>query len=199
MTARLSATRTARKRLPIGTTFSFNLSAPATVTLHFAQHGGANRPAGRCFTRKQGRANTGCITAATLRFSGHAGVNHVRFEGRVTQRRSPHAGPLHATRERHRARPAHERDSNSLHDRSRLSPPPTQERRTRTAERVGAQRAPARCKTPSDRPRSEALAPIRDASPRICITSIVGAARLPICARTRSPTSRALALWSCAR
>jgi hypothetical protein len=55
------------RRIPLGTTFTFKLNRRAGVRLVFAQC------KGKCFRR-----------AAVLSFTGHRGMNRIRFEGRVS-------------------------------------------------------------------------------------------------------------------
>lgn len=79
------------KPVPIGTTFSFALNEPAMVTLAFAQHVGGRSVKGRCrTTARRSRTGHACrrtLLRGALQFAGHAGLNHIRFQGRVNRRR----------------------------------------------------------------------------------------------------------------
>ena len=61
----------AKARLPVGTTFTFSLNAPAAVRFDFTQR------AGRTVNRR---------IAGRLSFSAHTGRNKVHFEGRISQK-----------------------------------------------------------------------------------------------------------------
>jgi hypothetical protein len=65
--------RISRARTPTGTTFSFALNEPATVTFSFAQ-------------RASGR------TAGRLTFTGHSGSNRVAFQGRISPKKKLEPG-----------------------------------------------------------------------------------------------------------
>ena len=98
--ARTSARRRARasrrhhrRRPPVGTTFAFTLNESARVTFSFT-HGSPGRRVElhghkRCLaqTRKDRRARhcTRTVVAGTLVFTGHAGVNRVFFDGRLSR------------------------------------------------------------------------------------------------------------------
>ena len=74
---------------PRGTTFSFTLNEAATVKLAFTQPATGRRVGGRCVAQtKRNRSKHACrrtltVGALTL-LPGHAGTNHVRFEGRYS-------------------------------------------------------------------------------------------------------------------
>ena len=80
-----------RNRTPVGTTFSFRISAAARVQFAFTQGVSGRRVGNRCVApSKQNRKKRKCtraITAATLSFAGHAGANKVSFQGRVSPTR----------------------------------------------------------------------------------------------------------------
>ena len=61
------AARISRSKTPTGTTFSFSLNEPATVTFSFTQRVGRRTAA-----------------AGTLTFAGHSGTNRVAFQGRIS-------------------------------------------------------------------------------------------------------------------
>ena len=73
------------KKPPLGTTFSFTLNEPGAVTLTFSHRVGGRKAHGKCVAPSaKNKRKPGCkrtITAGTLKFSGHAGVNKVRFFG----------------------------------------------------------------------------------------------------------------------
>lgn len=77
-----------RKRVPVGTTFSFELSEAAAVHFSFTRQVRGRRVRHRCVapTRRNHRrpACKRTVTAGTLAFQGHAGTNHVGFDGRVS-------------------------------------------------------------------------------------------------------------------
>ncbi len=84
-----------RKRIPVGTRFSFTLSQAATVSLSFSERLPGRSVKGRCVaaTAKNRHAHS-CrrmVKRGTLSFSAKAGSNKVPFTGRV-----PHGGPLPA-------------------------------------------------------------------------------------------------------
>ena len=78
-----------RKLPPVGTTFSFTLNVPASVSLVFTQQLGGRRVKGKCVAQtKKNRRNRACrrtVTRGTLVFTGHAGTNKVSFQGRMSQ------------------------------------------------------------------------------------------------------------------
>ena len=78
--------RTARRRLPVGTTFSFVLSGPARATLSFTGTSPGRMVHGRCvvqtFSHPRAPRCTRTSASGVLTLNGHAGQNRVRFEGR---------------------------------------------------------------------------------------------------------------------
>jgi hypothetical protein len=66
--------RFSRKRPPVGTTIRYTLSRGARVTLKFSQR------------VKKGR-RTRLVKRGTITATGFAGVNKVRFEGRLSRRK----------------------------------------------------------------------------------------------------------------
>ena len=84
------ARRGHRPRPPVGTTYAFALNTAAKVTLTFT-HGAAGRLVHKhCVTpRRRNRHAHACrlkLVAGTLVFSGHAGVDRVAFQGRISSR-----------------------------------------------------------------------------------------------------------------
>ena len=76
------------KRAPVGTTFSFTLNEAATVTFSFVQRVAGRKVHGHCVTPTgRNRHKPACKlsrVAGVLTFSAHAGVNKVRFAGRIS-------------------------------------------------------------------------------------------------------------------
>jgi hypothetical protein len=72
-------------RAPVGTTFSFNLSKPATVKLAFTQKASGRKVRGSCKPPNPSNASkrkcTRTILAGSLSLPGHAGLNKLRFQG----------------------------------------------------------------------------------------------------------------------
>ena len=77
------------KQPPVGTTFSFTLNMPATVSFAFSHRTLGRKVSGRCVTQTaKNRQHPSCnqtATAGTLTFSAHQGVNRVRFAGRISR------------------------------------------------------------------------------------------------------------------
>lgn len=88
--ARVRAKRAHRKALPLGTTFSFSLNEPASVTFAFTTHAIGRKVGTRCAAQTpKNRRRSRCtrtVTAGSLIFGAHAGTNRVRFEGVVSKR-----------------------------------------------------------------------------------------------------------------
>jgi hypothetical protein len=85
--AQLSAKKN-KKKLPVGTTFSFALSEQASVTFTFTQSASGRKAGKSCVpptkkNRKEHRC-TRVALAGTLTFTAHAGTNKVRFEGPIS-------------------------------------------------------------------------------------------------------------------
>ena len=73
-----------RKKLPLGTTFSFDLNERASVTLTFIRTLKGHKAGTTCVVQTRTRTGARCtrtVFADTLTFSAHAGTNKVRFEG----------------------------------------------------------------------------------------------------------------------
>ncbi len=73
----------------MGTTFSFTLNEQANVSFVFTQRVRGRKVRGKCVAQTKGnRRKPAClrtVTRGTLGFSGHAGVNHVAFQGRISR------------------------------------------------------------------------------------------------------------------
>ncbi len=78
-----------KRKPPVGTTFSFSLSEPSSVTFTFTQRADGHKVGHRCLagSSKHGKRNA-CkrtVTAGVLAFTGHAGTNKVVFGGRISK------------------------------------------------------------------------------------------------------------------
>ncbi len=80
-----------RKKPPVGTTFSFIVNEPASVTFTFTKPASGRRVGKSCVAearRNEKRKRcTRTVIAGTLTFSAHAGTNRVHFEGRISKHR----------------------------------------------------------------------------------------------------------------
>jgi hypothetical protein len=90
--AQLSATHgKGKKKLPIGTTFSFKLDQPAHVTFTFTQPARGRKVGKHCVPPShRNRHKLRCprtLLAGALGFSAHAGTNKVRFQGLISRRK----------------------------------------------------------------------------------------------------------------
>ena len=76
---------------PVGTVFSFTLDQAASVRFAFLRATPGRNAAGKCVapTRRNRRRRhcTRLVPAGSLTFAGHAGLNRVAFQGRLTPRR----------------------------------------------------------------------------------------------------------------
>ena len=83
--------RISRRRVPVGTTFSFALNEQANVSFVFTQRVHGRKVRGKCVAQtRANRRKPAClrtVTRGTLAFSGHAGTNHVAFQGRLSRSR----------------------------------------------------------------------------------------------------------------
>jgi hypothetical protein len=74
---------------PVGTTFSFTLNEPAAVSFTFTQRARGRRVNGRCVAQTKNNAHLAAcarvVTRGTLKFAGHAGLNKVSFQGRISR------------------------------------------------------------------------------------------------------------------
>jgi hypothetical protein len=77
-----------RQKPPIGTTFTFTLNEPATVTFGFSQQLRGRKVNGKCLVQtRRNRHKPSChrtTIAGALVFTGHAGRNQVVFQGRLS-------------------------------------------------------------------------------------------------------------------
>ncbi|HXR28849.1 MAG TPA: hypothetical protein VN772_04665, partial [Solirubrobacteraceae bacterium] len=87
--ASISANAHGKKKPPLGTTFSFSLNVPASVTFRFTQAAGGRKVGKRCLAQtnrnKGKRRCTRTLLAGTLTFAAHAGTNKVRFDGLISK------------------------------------------------------------------------------------------------------------------
>lgn len=80
-----------RRRVAVGTTFSFSLDQAAAVTLSFTQPAGGRKVKGRCVAQTHRNAHKRkcrrTLTRGTLALSAHAGMNRISFAGRLSASR----------------------------------------------------------------------------------------------------------------
>lgn len=80
-----------RRKLPVGTTFSFKLDRPAQVTFMFTQPARGRKVGRHCVPpTHRNRHKLRCprtVPAGTLSFAAHAGVSKVRFQGLISKRK----------------------------------------------------------------------------------------------------------------
>jgi hypothetical protein len=73
---------------PVGTTFSFTLNEQATATFTFTQMVAGRRAHGRCMRPNPGNSHEPrckrTLTVGSFAISGKAGLNKVRFQGRLS-------------------------------------------------------------------------------------------------------------------
>jgi hypothetical protein len=78
----------AKPKPPVGTTFSFALNEPASITLSFTQHAIGRKHHTKCVTQtgknRHAQRCTRALPAGHLTFTGHPGTNKIRFAGRIT-------------------------------------------------------------------------------------------------------------------
>jgi hypothetical protein len=80
-----------RRRVPLGTTFSFTLNERANVSFAFTQRLAGHRVRGKCVAAtNENRRKPACkrtVTEGTLSFAGHTGTNRVSFQGNISRSR----------------------------------------------------------------------------------------------------------------
>jgi hypothetical protein len=78
-----------KRRLPIGTTFTFSLNEDASVKLAFTRAASGRKVGNACVAQiKQNRKRHRCtrtVPVGALTFSAHAGPNEVHFAGRISK------------------------------------------------------------------------------------------------------------------
>lgn len=80
-----------KKRPPVGTTIRFTLNRPATVKLSFTRFEAGRRVGSKCraasrSNRSKPRCTRRVAVRGTVSVNGRAGLNRVRFQGRLTRR-----------------------------------------------------------------------------------------------------------------
>jgi hypothetical protein len=87
--AHITASKNGKKKLAVGTTFSFGLTEPASVTLTFTQRANGRKIKGNCVAQtKANRHSHSCkrtVTRGKLVFTGQPGANKVSFQGRISR------------------------------------------------------------------------------------------------------------------
>jgi hypothetical protein len=87
--AHITRGKSNRKLPPIGTTFSFTVNEPASVTFTFTEPASGRKVGKRCVAQtkknKHRRRCTRTVIAGTLTFDAHAGTNKVRFDGLISK------------------------------------------------------------------------------------------------------------------
>ncbi len=85
-----------KKRLPVGTTFSFKLDQPARVSFTFTKTVGGRKVGKRCVAQtKRNKHKRRCrrtIVAGALSVAAHAGANKLRFQGLISRHRKLRPG-----------------------------------------------------------------------------------------------------------
>jgi hypothetical protein len=90
--AKLSSIHTkGKKKLPLGTTFSFKLDQAAQVTFTFTKPAPGRKVGKRCVAQtpknKRKRRCKRTVSAGVLTFAAHTGTNKVRFQGAISKRK----------------------------------------------------------------------------------------------------------------
>jgi hypothetical protein len=90
--AQLSSTHAkGKKKLPVGTTFSFKLDQAARVVFTFTKPAPGRKVGKRCLAQtqknKRKRRCKRTVIAGALTFAAHAGTNKVRFQGLISRRK----------------------------------------------------------------------------------------------------------------
>jgi hypothetical protein len=82
--------RKRKRRAPVGTTFSFALNEPSTVSFSFTHQVAGSTVNHKCVARTRKNAkHRSChrtVTVGRLSFAGQIGTNQVVFQGRVSSR-----------------------------------------------------------------------------------------------------------------
>ena len=83
-------------KVPVGTTFTFSLNEQAAVRFTFASQLAGRRVGRKCVAQtRSNRGRKACrrtVVAGVLAFTGRSGVNHVRFQGRISSSRTLRPG-----------------------------------------------------------------------------------------------------------
>jgi hypothetical protein len=85
-----------RRKVPLGTTFSFTLNERASVSFAFTQRLAGHKVKGKCVApTSKNRRKPACkrtVTRGTLSFAGHTGANRVSFQGNISRSRKLRPG-----------------------------------------------------------------------------------------------------------
>ena len=85
---RLTLATVSKKQPPVGTTFELTLSGRASVRFDFTQQVPGRTVRGKCVARTNAnKRKSECVRTVlrgSLSFAGHAGLNTVKFQGRVS-------------------------------------------------------------------------------------------------------------------
>ncbi|HEY1449510.1 MAG TPA: hypothetical protein VGF47_01055, partial [Solirubrobacteraceae bacterium] len=80
-----------RRKIPVGTTFTFKLDRPAQVMFTFTRPAPGRKSGKRCVAQtrknKHKRRCTRTLVAGSFALSAHAGTNKVRFQGLISKRK----------------------------------------------------------------------------------------------------------------
>lgn len=86
-----SSTSTSKEKLPVGTTFSFDLSEPANVMFSFTKAADGRKVGKACIAQtKANKAKRDCtrpVVLGTLTLSARVGANKLSFDGLLTRRK----------------------------------------------------------------------------------------------------------------
>ncbi|HEX5853605.1 MAG TPA: Ig-like domain-containing protein [Solirubrobacteraceae bacterium] len=95
--AHITANKHGKKKLPVGTIFSFDLTESASVTFAFTQRASGRKIKGKCVAQtKANRHSHSCnrtVTRGKLVFTGQPGTNKVSFQGRISRSKKLPPGP----------------------------------------------------------------------------------------------------------
>jgi hypothetical protein len=86
----------ANRQPPLGTTFSFSLNEPASVTFEFTQSTSGRKVGKTCVAQTAKNKNkhscTRTVVAGTLTFSARSGANRVSFQGLISRKKKLELG-----------------------------------------------------------------------------------------------------------
>ena len=86
----------ANRQSPLGTTFSFSLNEPASVTFEFTQSTSGRKVGKTCVAQTAKNKNkhscTRTVVAGTLTFSARSGANRVSFQGLISRKKKLELG-----------------------------------------------------------------------------------------------------------
>jgi hypothetical protein len=88
LAAKMKKKQKTKTKLPVGTTFSFSLNEQASMSFAFTQQLSGRRVGHECVAQtnknQHRQACKSTVMAGTLAFIGHAGINKVIFQGRIS-------------------------------------------------------------------------------------------------------------------